>query len=802
MYVAALAMILIVGQPAAAQETQLPDTRSLWDVEQPLYEQLLTDAPPPMAADGALVWAHLVNSAALRPLAARHGWHYRLDEWLAEHASRQWHLLTSPPVFVPVPSVERSDWHARHGLTYAYYCFYYDRLAKEKYPFVLDPEFTEAKLAQLEEALQTCPEMIWGVFAGDEQIPRALKAIPKLMAEDPENYPHIAVVAEEIRRDFGFGAWGPPESPDDRNPFRWSAMYRWVLAEFRERQGRLAEIVRRYKPDAPLISTDPTSAVHPYEFSLTGADVDIITNQMQPWDNNSRMIRYALAAKMIADLSGKDFWPCPHLNRITNGISPTADGAREVYSILALNGATGFHLYLRDCYGRTDKAIETYAPPWGDPERWRQMTGVHDRVLAGELPARPEPDCALYYSNDAHQAMRATAAYPCQHAYAALGPILGAWFQVVDEHTFTDPAAVVAKYRAVFLPTAQYLRKDAVDRLEQFVEAGGTLALADPRAFDFHLDGTDTSARREVLTGANLGDVVEATTCEVVANSLLPDAAGTVIQLRGEALALEVTDAEVIARYPSGAAAITVAERGEGRCVYFGFNVFPTKPEGPGWRWLDEEIVLDEGWRGFWREVCAALEIQTGRDIWRFRYPAPEPLPEPTEVCLTGNAVQWVMEQPRFERNRELAGSYSYSIPPDLIPDAAERDIAFTAGNLTDRRDAARVEATEEVEPYVVAWQTTEAVDVTFNLGGEERVSRVRLFVSGHLPATALSSSADGETWTAASTCDPVDAGEDVVLVELSGPTDACRHLKLAIAARPDETTLTICEVDLWGPKD
>ena len=47
-----------------------------------------------------------------------------------------------------------------------------------------------------------------------------------------------------------------------------------------------------------------------------------------------------------------------------------------------------------------------------------------------------------------------------------------------------------------------------------------------------------------------------------------------------------------------------------------------------------------------------------------------------------------------------------------------------------------------------------------------------------------------------------MDAGEDVALVELSGPTDAYRYLKLAITARPDKATLTICEVDIWGPKD
>ena len=48
--------------------------------------------------------------------------------------------------------------------------FYYDRPSRAKYPFVLDPEFTELSLRNLERALKTCPELIWGVFAGDEDL--------------------------------------------------------------------------------------------------------------------------------------------------------------------------------------------------------------------------------------------------------------------------------------------------------------------------------------------------------------------------------------------------------------------------------------------------------------------------------------------------------------------------------------------------------------------------------------------------------------------------------------------------------
>jgi len=800
--VAALVLCAVLPFPAAGQtqEGGLAPARSLWDVEAPLYDGLLTDTPSPLAGEGAIAWSHMTAASYLRPLAARHGWRYSLDEWLADHGRRRMHLLRSPDVFLP-PAPDLLEGHRTHGLTYIYYCFYYDRPSREKCPFVLDPEFTEMSLRRLEEALQTCPELIWGVFGGDEQVPKLRKQVPALMAAGPEGYPYIAQVAEEVKRDFGFGKWGPPESPEDTNPFRWSALYRWGLAAFRERQRRAAEIVRKYKPEARLVSTDPTSAVHPFEYSLMAPYVDIFTQQMQPWTNNGRMIAYALATKLIVDTSGKDFWPCPHLNRITAGISLTPENAREVYSIIALNGGTGFHLYLKDCYSAED-AVATYVPAYGAPARWAAMMDVYDRVQAGELPSVPaDPDCALFYSNDTHQALRSGAAYQCQHAYALLGPILKTWFKVVDEHTFSDPSEAARQYRAVYVPLASYLRGEAVARLEQYARAGGTLVCADPGAFSFDLDGTELSARREALVGARLGEPVEAMSCDVVENSLLPELAGTRIQLRGKASAVEPDDAEVIARYPSGEAAITCADRGEGRCLYFGFPVFPDNRYGKRWEWLAEDVVLDEGWRSFFRGLCEKLGIRLDRDIWRFRYPAAKPEQVPALVCLTGNPVRWESEQPHLDQDGALPGSYWYSLAPDLVPDIGEGSIAFAAGNVTDRRDAATPKADPAVGPYVVAWQTTAPVQITFDLGEPAELALVRCFSSGHRPATSLRVSADGREWVDGPSAEAVDAGEDIIQLELEPPPGAFRYVRLDFAERPAGTTLTLCEVDIWGAR-
>jgi hypothetical protein len=290
-------------------------------------------------------------------------------------------------------------------------------------------------------------------------------------------------------------------------------------------------------------------------------------------------------------------------------------------------------------------------------------------------------------------------------------------------------------------------------------------------------------------------------TCEVAGNSLLPDLAGTRIQLRGKAVALEPDDAEVIARYPGGEAAITCADRGKGRCLYFAFSVFPDNKYGRRWDWLAEDVVLDKGWRSLFRALCGELGIRTGRDIWRFRYPAPEAEPAPALACLTGNAVRWECEQPHFDENRPVAGSYSYSVAPDLIADVGGANIPFADGNLTDRRDAATPGADPAVEPYVVAWQTTAPVGITFDLVEPTELAAVRLFSSGRRPATAVRVSTDGQDWVDGPSAEAFDAGEDVIRLELQPPKGAFRYVHLDLAERPPETTFTLCEVDIWAAK-
>jgi hypothetical protein len=46
-----------------------------------------------------------------------------------------------------------------------------------------------------------------------------------------------------------------------------------------------------------------------------------------------------------------------------------------------------------------------------------------------------------------------------------------------------------------------------------------------------------------------------------------------------------------------------------------------------------------------------------------------------------------------------------------------------------------------------------------------------------------------------------LDAGEDVIKLELQPPKGAFRYLRLDFGERPAGATFTLCEVDIWGPK-
>ncbi|MBM4078583.1 MAG: hypothetical protein FJ278_02705 [Planctomycetes bacterium] len=780
------------------------DVRALWKVEQPLFRELLSAKPPGLARHGAIMWAHLINKGPLTAWALRNGVPYSLDETLRLHGQHKLHLLWNPASLLADLDTYRG-WHEKHGVRFAFYAFYWDREAEAKYHHVLDPDFTEEGLRVTAELLQKAPQLAGLIYTGDEQIHAALRDGAELFEKGQEKYPRIKDIDRQVREHFGFGKYGIPTSDKDTDPFRRSAFARWTLAQVVERQKRLHEAVRKAHPTVPIVSTDPMTGIFPFEYARQAPWVDIFTNQSRIGLGLNESVTAACIAKLLADTTGREMWPCCHINATSDGnIHPGPEEVREMHSLLFAHGATGFHAYTPDNCLR-GKPGDTKNFYFGDPERWRALLELLDR--SRDLPplAFPTPDFAVFYSNDAYQATNRPGRGGSSHvinAFAFLSPVARAWFRFLDETNLSQtPAADLARLKAIVVPFAKYCRREVPERLLAYVKSGGTLVCADPEAFSFHLDGSDTSALREELLGVALKEALKEDKADVrLAASPLWQGCDT-----SQALPIQTPwfrvqprpGGEALATFPDGSPAIVLAKIGQGRTISFAFSPFQIRPFSRGRDWLSD-AVFNPVWQSFLRALLRGRGIQLDHDIYRFRFPSFERVyePAPTSLCLTGNHVEWKREQPLTPHNASIGRTYSYSVAPDGVADAAQGKIPFASGKLTDRGQAAKSDPSENAATRIVRWDASAAFDLTFEFAQPCRFDKAVLIHSGALPETSVACA--GRPISAK--VEAHDAGEDVTRTSLAlAAASSAKSLTIRFGPRPSGKSFTLAEVEVWG---
>ncbi|MGD9496403.1 MAG: beta-galactosidase trimerization domain-containing protein [Armatimonadota bacterium] len=763
-----------------------------WQVPDPLFAELLSDQPAGLAREGALIWGHLNDVALLRETARRFAVRYSEDEAYQIHAQHKLIFIGHAVIRDLATDSPWTRWRVRNAPTPA------ARFAAA--PWVLDPAAIEADLAQVEEVFAGPHPLVFGIFAGDEVDDYALKQGATLMAR-PGEYAYIVQADAQVRERFGGGRFGIPAGTVERDPdpYKWIAFRRWCNEVMRERNRRLAEIVRRHAPHMPIISVDGGGELLPLEFSRQAEMFDIFTNQHasrgEPWRCTLGYI-----TKVIADLTGKEVWPCAHVENY--GVALTPEEVLEELSQVLRNGGSGLHLYLPDTANANRMVGDTRNCYFGSPRRWHTIMNVVDLLRTLPRPDYPDYDrTAIVFNDDTLMAAPYDADRPwnrqTEACYTMLGPVARSWFRFIDAAQVQEWDDLRARFDIIYLPCARYQRPAVVDRLEGFVRAGGTLVCADPLAFETDLVANDTTARREAIFGVTVGEAIGA------ASLRFPDdLAPTPLALTAEAYALQPAEGvEVLARYDNGSPAVTAHRLGAGRAILFGSNPFSLA------------AVRDEAWREFFAAWVARMGAPTGLDIWRLKLP--DSLiwrePEPPGVCLTNNSVIWREERPHSHLNRDTGGSYSFSVAPDAMPDAAGagQAIEFPAGHLTDRRQAIRARkiGTYRAAPYALpasrwmaSWQTTEPVSVTFDLGAPYLLRELRLWFCDDLPQVTAQGSADGEAWHAAGRAAARQAGEDVLeeFLALDLP-EACRYLRVSFAAREPGRRMTLVEAEVWG---
>ena len=759
----------------------------IWQVPDPLYEELLGDEPPGLVTEGAMVWSHMLYIKQLRDVAARMGLRYSEEEIFAHLAEHKLH-----PIRVP-----DNPLYAANALTTAIYPRHTDPDAR----LMLHPDSFEFYLNGVRDTLTEHPNQIWAVFAQDEAEEHALREIIALAKEPPEDYDYLDQIDREVREQYGFEKFGLPQGDGPEEPFRWIAYRRWVNGRLRERHQRLGQLMQEIAPQVRMISTDPMGQLSPYEFSLQADLFDIFTHQFLPRSNPARC-QLGLFTKLVVDLTGKEFWPCVHVENYAYPTTP--DETRELYSQVWRNGGSGFHLYIPDTANARKITGDTRLTQWGSPRRYRAILEIMDRAAnQNRLKFPTDEGCRVLFSNYSHMAFAnaSSAGAEIEACYTLLGPLGRSWFTMIDEHRLADPLPG-ATPTVIYLPYARIADAGTRDRLTSFVREGGTLIVGDPEAFEFDITGEATGGERTELVGAELGERLDGTQILTVAPHELLPGIDEPLELLTLSTANRLTTApgtEALGTYDDGSPAITLRQLGEGRVIYFALQPFSMPA-----------VAVDE-WQQLFRSLQQGLGLSTDLDIWRFQFPPFETveLPDPEGVCLTGNHVQWREETQHLVANADTGGNYSLSPAPDGAPDdGGVVGISFADGDLTDRAkwpELAKVKAAgyqAYVEPraqWVDTWQAEGEVTVSFDFQSPHRILRARLFVSGEVPATVLEGSADGTQWVPLGDASGLSAGDDVLdFIVNSSSTAPWRYARLRFGPRAAES-MTLCEVEIWG---
>ncbi len=764
-----------------------------WLTEDPLYQELLSQEPPGLRSQGHLMWSHLVLVPQNREAAVRLGARYVLDEAYGAYGQHRSKIISTGK-----PTGERAEMMARHGVQIV---LEGATRAKDS-PWILDPASVDNMLKSVEAVLKEPHPFLWAVSAGDEMDEIAQWEGADLMANPPANFPYLQQADAEVKRDYGGGKYGIPEGRRDPSPYRWIAYRRWCCARLRDRNQRLRDLVKRYDPKILMLGMDAQGGrLWPYEWSSQSDIFDIFTHQWTPAQTRWRQQLGAIS-KALSDLTGKDAWPCAHVENYS--MAPTPAEAVEELSQIFRNGGTGIHLYMPDTANGDKLVGDTRVCYFGSPRRYHTVNNVLDLTRTMPRPKYPTYDRTAILFNDDTMGADPALGGPgycatIEACYTLLGPVARSWFKFIDCAQVMALPSLKQRFDVVYVPSAPFLRTAIVAKLKDFVAEGGTLVCGDRTAFRNDDVGNDTAASRVEIFGVTDGPVHTVNTLTPALKEL-----GEPITFSSDVPLLQPTPQSkltVLATFHNGDPAITSHALGQGRAILFARNPF-----GFG-------NVADPQWRAFFTRFVQWTGAPTGLDIWRFQFPPSVIWQEPKQpgFCLTNNHMVWQEEKPSTPQNREIGATYRYSLPPDAAPDepAEGEAVPCRTGHLTDRRDSimAKKTAAKWYAPYelpaarwLVSWAQTDPVTVTFDLRQPWKLLQLKLWFRDSLPAVTVEGSADGQKWLPLGAAKAEAAGADVkdVVVAFNQKTP-CRYLRATFAARQPDQKLTLVEAEVWG---
>ena len=732
-------------------------------------------------------WQYNSDAGHFRRMGLKYGWRYgydeQFDQLVESHTVGLWRGA----------GVYRR--YAQRGIRACVYLYsaaqgywkaHYDGEPPADVPYILDPVWHSGLVESCREAcrsLGVAPGIEY-IFAQDESYGRYKSA---LLPIDQRQSAFWADLDAEIRDQFGGGTYGLPEGPDDTNPYRWIAYYRWVGEQWAGTFDRLRQVIDRSGCGAKLLGPDEVGILMPLPWGRLARSVDVFTGQCLYSRGAARTYIAGFTTKYSHDLTGKPVHNATQIVKYSG--SPPPEEVQRQYSQVVQNGGEGQMLIGVEWFDR-----ELSHHQYSAPARWATIKNLL-RLMANYRVKTPGASrLALLYSSPS--GMSQGPRFNSDHmltAYALCGPKAGAWPTIIDTSALAEGEASLFSCTVAVLPWAPYETPKAFRHLQSFAKAGGLLVCCDPGALRKDTLGGDLPV--EGLLGVRASEGPRHRQMQMA----WPQASRQRVY-SSECLVLEPASARtsVIGTYDDGSAAVTLHRVGKGAVAVFGANPLAST-----------YVSEDEQWQQWWRSVLASRDVRMDLPIWKLRLPdsALVQARAPEDVCLTGNNFVRCQNGVYLGANQRVEGYYTLSVPPDLLRESAGAGrIDFDKGDLTDRVEATKgpfdsrgvAKEPYEASQWANRWSAealSSGLTVDFILPEARELSRVRFWYSGYLPHLTVEGLREG-VWQVLAAARPRDVGADVEEMELP-VAGLCSGLRLRFG--PGGGSLTLADIELWS---
>jgi hypothetical protein len=489
--------------------------------------------------------------------------------------------------------------------------------APQRRASLIDPAYRQAALAEIRRLVPQYADKpyVFSYTGSDEPF----AALPRGKALSS---PFARALARDIRRDYGWELPRPTGKPsaDGKDELRWLAYSRLVSDRFFDMKKEQAELIRRLDRDARITPNDYgfIDGFLPWDYTRLAEFADIVEADpyvSYPERDTPGRGRYngGFTAKLLSDLTGKQVRIIVQAFTYA-GYTPTVRDL-ESWSAQALRaGATHLAFYANG------------NPRFTKPTFYAGMLSIARRLRGTRLPAPPtDRSQVIVYSTasegqaqperngDARYRTRSPGLYT---TYALLGELArGSFVFDADTRIAREPARL-AGVRTVWLPRGKTLDRPFAERLQAWVQGGGTLVVTDPEAFTRAPDGSSLAPVREALIGARLGRVKTGSILLADPNAFgagLPvDTLTLPIDSEGprRAFASLPTGARVVARFLDDAPAAIVRTVGRGRVIAFSSDLMAPQA-------LDQPLDLVTLVAAIHRSGGGTL----GHPAWRYQVP-------------------------------------------------------------------------------------------------------------------------------------------------------------------------------------